>query len=497
MSIKSRARDFNIMLPARDTLLRAGRNPVRNGMPRARACKSAQTWGAAFDSLTIKFPAGAQSPARIVYNTSNLLRPFERAGIGMPRCAFIKRDLVAQAWDSWARRAASGDLPSRCFLYIHCPYCRQKCTYCQYDSIELPGQEHLDACLQRLFLEVDLLAPLFPAIRFQGMIFGGGTPSLFPDRQFGQILRKVFSSFRFVDDPLNVCEMHPASATRDKIRIAAAHGVNRISLGVQSMTPHVLSRVNRIPVSQHRLTALVRAAKDLGLAEVNIDLLAPLPAETPASFAQSLDRVAQCGPDSMVLYQCNSPKRTPGQPPAGDPEPVDWPAARSLFLERLPSHGFVPSAQTLDLFSSVACFRGQPRFGPAPRYEFFARNPQSVLGLGTWAKSNIFAHMYYQNVGPPDLLSPHRNRYKGFEKTLHYEAAVALCHSIRDNSPLCRAAFSEMFGNDPLSLFHKELETLRERRLVHINRDVLHWNMKFRNERQFKAFQNLLFGLDV
>ena len=183
-------------------------------------------------------------------------------------------------------------------LYLHVPFCRQKCAYCDFYSVTDTHftKPYLDA-LCRAFSAF----PTALARKADTVYLGGGTPSLLPPDQVGRLFFALRRSFAIKDDAEISMEMNPESASSDLLSAAVRAGVNRVSFGMQSCVPEELARIGRIHDFQTVQEAVLRA-KCAGIENINLDLMYGLPAQTPASFRKSLEAAVSLGVQHISFY---------------------------------------------------------------------------------------------------------------------------------------------------------------------------------------------------
>ncbi len=195
------------------------------------------------------------------------------------------------------RRSEIGHNPIRMTayaLYLHIPFCRQRCSYCDFNTYTTLGdlQGAYVAALAAEIRQVGALAAAAgdpqPVVRT--IFFGGGTPSLLTPQQLGDILAAARASFRIQPDAEITMEANPGTVSADYLATARALGVNRLSFGVQSALPNELALLGR----EHDFATAVEAvgmARAAGFDNVNLDLIYGLPRQTVADWAQTLAAV--------------------------------------------------------------------------------------------------------------------------------------------------------------------------------------------------------------
>ncbi len=196
-------------------------------------------------------------------------------------------------------------LPQDFSLYISIPFCPTRCSYCSFVSqaVEKEGQ-WLASYLIKLHEELALCAQLAKkkGLRLRCVYVGGGTPAVLSAAQMDALLGAVTQNFAMDALCEYTVEMGRADCiTEEKLAVLHAHGVPRVSVNPQSMTPAVLAAIGRNHTPQEVLSAVQKVRK-ADLACLNMDLIAGLPGESEASFAQSLQTVLSCRPENLTLH---------------------------------------------------------------------------------------------------------------------------------------------------------------------------------------------------
>jgi oxygen-independent coproporphyrinogen-3 oxidase len=182
-------------------------------------------------------------------------------------------------------------------LYVHVPFCAHKCSYCAFFSEPTSGQL-INRYVDALIREMELVAPeLAPETTF----FGGGTPSILSLQQW----EKIFSAMERLKlggaDEWTV-ECNPATVSLDKARLLRSAGVNRISMGVQSLNEDLLDRLGRI----HTRDMVFRSfeiLRNAGFENVNIDLMFAIPGQTMAIWQDTLSEAIALGSEHLSCYE--------------------------------------------------------------------------------------------------------------------------------------------------------------------------------------------------
>lgn len=227
-------------------------------------------------------------------------------------------------------------------LYVHVPFCRRKCAYCDFYSLPEPGDAAIDAYLDALTTELkpaaDLAAPLHT------LYLGGGTPTALPVRQIARIFRVI--SERFDLGQLVECtvEANPATVDADRTAVLADSPATRISLGAQSFDPPTLAVLGRIhgPDDIDLAVDRLRAA---GLEEISLDLIFGVPGQTVEHCVGDVDHALALAPAHISAYGLSIPSGTPlaRRVAEGRMQPVpddDYVAMAAAVRERILAAGF-------------------------------------------------------------------------------------------------------------------------------------------------------------
>ncbi|MDD3765043.1 MAG: radical SAM family heme chaperone HemW [Nevskiales bacterium] len=188
-------------------------------------------------------------------------------------------------------------------LYLHFPWCVRKCPYCDFNSHPLRGDIPEDAYVDALLADLDYELSDRPEHRPLVSIFmGGGTPSLFSARAIGRVLEGVERRLRWVEDIEITLEANPGTAEAGHFPGYRSAGVNRLSMGFQSLNDVHLKRLGRIHDRDEAIRAFERARR-AGFDNINIDLMFGLPEQTPAEAAADLDQAISLAPEHLSYYQ--------------------------------------------------------------------------------------------------------------------------------------------------------------------------------------------------
>jgi len=191
-------------------------------------------------------------------------------------------------------------------LYVHVPFCRSKCLYCDFYSVA--SSAAIPAWLNAVQREMLLYREKFH--EFDSLYIGGGTPTLLDERQLATMMERLFRNFAFCPESEMTMEANPDGLSRQKFKTARELGVNRISLGVQSLDDGELKYLGRSHSSEQALKAL-EMLRSLGFANISVDLMYGFERQSLQGWKKTIDRVLEFRPEHLSCYQMTFEPDTP------------------------------------------------------------------------------------------------------------------------------------------------------------------------------------------
>ena len=210
-----------------------------------------------------------------------------------------------------------GSLPDRALaelgtqpfgVYVHVPFCRVRCGYCDFNTYtaeelgDLTGasrSSYAEAAIAEVRLARRVLGEV--DLPVQTVFFGGGTPTLLPPADLGAVVAAIAAEFGLARDVEITTEANPDSVTAWDLAELRQAGINRVSYGMQSDVPHVLATLDRTH-DPLRVPAVVDWARQAGFEQVSLDLIYGTPGESLADWESSLDAALACRPDHVSAY---------------------------------------------------------------------------------------------------------------------------------------------------------------------------------------------------
>ncbi len=194
-------------------------------------------------------------------------------------------------------------------VYVHIPFCQSKCAYCDFVSfagLESLGASYVDA----LCREIAQRASAWASARFDTLFIGGGTPTVLPPEQIVRILSSCFANLNLAQDSEVTSEANPGTVSLSDLHALRTAGVNRLSLGVQSLCDKELQLLGRIHTADQAVDAY-RMARQAGFDNINLDLIYGLPEQPVKRWLETLERTLELYPEHLSLYALTIEAGTP------------------------------------------------------------------------------------------------------------------------------------------------------------------------------------------
>jgi oxygen-independent coproporphyrinogen-3 oxidase len=187
-------------------------------------------------------------------------------------------------------------------LYLHIPFCLRKCHYCDFYSIPF-AEDLAHRYVRALKREIQSIFGELPwsEMRFSTLYVGGGTPTVLSSDQLMCILENCLGLFSFDDEIECTVEANPESLNEEKLRALLQAGVNRLSLGVQSFHDDELRQLGRVH-SARRAIGTYRLARNVGFANIGIDLISAIPGQSFERWRRNLEKAVALEPEHISAY---------------------------------------------------------------------------------------------------------------------------------------------------------------------------------------------------
>lgn len=197
-------------------------------------------------------------------------------------------------------------------LYTHVPFCARRCSYCDFAIAvrsKVPSARYVDAVL-REWASWRMQSPWNAATSLTTLYFGGGTPSSLEAHEMARLITGLTATHPLAPGAELTLEANPEDVTPEKAHGWRDAGVNRVSLGVQSFDPAVLTWMHRTHRAE-QVAPAVQALRDAGIGSISLDLIYALPPELDRDWTRDLDQVLALEPDHLSLYGLTVEPHTP------------------------------------------------------------------------------------------------------------------------------------------------------------------------------------------
>ena len=405
---------------------------------------------------------------------------------------------VAALWRR-ALDAPVSALEPRNSIYVHVPFCKSICHFCNYDRLQPSSPELLQTWLGRVLRSVQVIAPAVRPLTFHALYIGGGTPSVLPARLLRELLDTLDAAFSWHPGASRLLEFDPAVINRERLEVLATHGFQRLSFGIETLDAEVNVRHNR---GRQGLETIERVFADLdavGISEVACDFLLGLEGTTPEGILAEMETVirrfrpvvvdifmvtpTQAYVDSHFGGQWEAFRAHLACFEAVVPPALPALAARTGYFVRA-GHGHHMSLGLYDP-AGGSNRSSKPNKGGRARREILAgcsytalssdaRCPVNVIGLGRSARSVIFATAAFSARDPDDNPAVEGPaNYIGNAIDVADEARTFLVHRLRDNNTVGRTEFRQIFGGDMTEIIPTALRAWEHEGTAHLEDDVL------------------------
>lgn len=388
-------------------------------------------------------------------------------------------------------------------LYIHIPFCETKCPYCDFNTyagIEPLIPEYVDALIKEARFWGDALSRHHsPTV--STVFFGGGTPSYVPPGDIARILDEVRSAFHLATTAEVTLESNPGDIEAGRVEAWLKAGINRLSIGVQSLDDGLLQLLGRRHTAREALDAY-RAARSGGLANINLDLMYGLPYQTLDQWRGTLEEALEDGPEHISMYSLTLEEGTPleasvrqGKVPYPDPDlAADMYLLAGKLSEDAGYHHYEISNWAMpgsECLHNLTYWRNQPYLGIGPGahsylngYRFSnLRSPRRYIQLAGAMTSARVRPADLQEYGLLDVFEVIDDRL---------EMAETMMLGLRLSEGVSQATFRRRFGVGLVETYAPQIDELLGLELVAWQEDRLVLTPKGRllgNE----VFQRFLF----
>ena len=301
-------------------------------------------------------------------------------------------------------------------LYIHIPFCKAKCAYCDFYSLA-HSEEQMDVYCAALKSDLIRWADAAKAHTVDTVYFGGGTPSYLGANRLKSLLETALSHYRVTPDAEITFEANPDSARdADALKTLHSAGFNRISLGAQSFDDGELREIGRVHTADE-IARSVGAARAAGFDNLSLDLIYGLPHQTMARWRENLSAAVALAPEHLSCYGLKLEEGTPLYLRRGSAQLPDDDAQADFYLETvrfLTQHGYA-QYEISNFARPDFASRHNLKYWTLGEYLGFGPGAHSDFGGRRFAIArNLDAYLAGKTVLSEDTLIPHRERQREY-----------------------------------------------------------------------------------
>lgn len=366
-------------------------------------------------------------------------------------------------------------------IYIHIPFCKKKCEYCDFKSYV--GKENLiDRYIKWVNHElkevgegnkIDYENNIDDLIIVKTIYIGGGTPSILPPKYISDILRTVKENYTIDNENLEVTiEVNPGTVDEEKLMEYKKSGVNRLSIGLQATQNRVLNVLGRIHTYNDFLVTY-NSARKIGFDNINVDLMLGIPGQSLEDVQESVEKIIKLSPEHISTYSLIIEEGTPFYKKLEKNE-INLPGEEIerkmywLVKRKLEDAGYV--------HYEISNFAKR---GYESKHNLACWNQEEYVGVGA------AAHSYTNNVRYSNIceIEEYINNYENDMETNNFEfhekqtkdskMKEFMMLGLRKINGIKIQDFKNKFGENPIYLYKKELDKLVNENLLEIDGDVI------------------------
>ena len=364
-------------------------------------------------------------------------------------------------------------------LYIHIPFCKQKCSYCDvcsYANKESFIKRYIQCVLKEIIEvgnnnKIDFENGKDDLFLVKTIYIGGGTPSLIDSKYIVQIIEDIKLNFEIDEKAEITIEVNPGTVTLEKLEDYKRAGINRLSIGLQSTHEHLLKEIGRIHTYLDFLDTF-RFAREAGFENINVDLMIGLPNQTLEEVKDSIEEIVSMEPEHISVYSLILEENTPLFKKVEE--------GLELPNEDLERKMYWAVKQTLEqnnyIHYEISNFAKK---GYESKHNLDCWNQMEYIGFG------IAAHSYtngirYSNIENIEQYIKNYDEDKTEENLVFHEKQDMeamqkeyMLLGLRKIDGVSIQEFKIKFVANPVFLYHSELEKLVNEELLEIDGDMI------------------------
>lgn len=379
-------------------------------------------------------------------------------------------------------------------IYLHIPFCKKKCDYC--DFISFPYSQAIELVEKYIeTMEAEIDSYDLTSYNVTTIYMGGGTPSILPSKEIEKLLNKIKTKLeenknetKWEDIEITI-EVNPGTVDKNKLKTYKKSGVNRLSIGLQTTNNKLLKQIGRIHTYEEFLNTY-QMAKEIGFQNCNVDLMLGLPNQTIQDLKQSLEKILELNPNHISVYSLIVEEGTPIERKLqkGELELPDEDTERQMYW-------YVKNTLELNGYEHYEISNFAKK-GKQSKHNLNCWHQKEYIGIGISAHSYLNGvrycnsseiDKYIKNINKKEFnINDIINLCNGDTKILKKIDEVYEINEIQSLEDKKReymllglrklegikiSSFKEKFIENPIYVYHKELEKLVSEKLIKVEGD--------------------------
>ena len=352
-------------------------------------------------------------------------------------------------------------------IYIHIPFCKQKCYYC--DFVSYCNKDNLiEKYIQAVKKEIQLQEIIK---EIDTIYIGGGTPSYIEAKYIKEILEEIKTKNISKEAEITI-EVNPGTVTLDKLQKYKNCGINRLSIGLQSTQNNLLKTIGRIHNFEEFLETY-KMARKVGFKNINVDLMLGLPNQKISDLKESLEKVLELKPEHISVYSLIVEENTPIADKIEKNELIlpEEETERNMYW-------YVKNTLELNGFHHYEISNFAKK-GFESKHNLNCWEQQEYIGIGTAAHSYV-ENVRYSNtenlekyIDNIEQGTPENNKIIHEVQNENDKKKEFMLLGLRKIDGIKISEFKKVFGDNPIYLFRNELKKLSDEELIEIDDDII------------------------
>lgn len=362
-------------------------------------------------------------------------------------------------------------------IYVHIPFCKKKCKYCDFISFE-NKENCFNEYVNKIISEIDFYFEkdtkkskeidfsFLDKRKINTIYFGGGTPSIIDSKLIEIILIKIREKFIVLENAEITLEVNPGTVNKEKLEDYKRIGINRLSIGLQSAENRLLSLIGRIHTYEKFLETY-NLAREIGFNNINVDLMFALPTQTMDELVQSLIKVVNLNPEHISIYSLILEEGT-------------------VLAEEIENNKYSLLDEELErkMYTKIKRFLAKNKYEHYEISNFSKKGYRSSHNENCWNQKDyiglgVAAHSYLNNVRYSNTSDLNEYLKEDFDNIYNIEEKQSKEDKVKEYMILKLrmlegvkiSEFENIFGINPLLAFRFEIEKLTKQDLIEIDLD--------------------------